>query len=216
MLRPPRRTHHAEAGVEERLGEPEAEVAGFGRRGDVNGATLRPGPWRGVRLFPWVRRWPPALYPSWRVVLAAQAAERPGEALWAAPPGRYLFRFLRPARGGDLLERAPLHYGVGVSPTISAPGVASGCPLTTVGTGCRVGHHYCPPVSTTWWRGLEREQKKRADLEATLRRRFLAAGGKPSEWEDAGAAIVAKHIKQQASTGRDPAREAQAALYRRF
>jgi hypothetical protein len=62
----------------------------------------------------------------------------------------------------------------------------------------------------------EREQKRRRELEAMLRKRFILAGGHASEWEREKAQIVADHIRTQASTGRDPAREAQASLYRSF
>ena len=62
----------------------------------------------------------------------------------------------------------------------------------------------------------EREQKRRRELEAMLRRRFILAGGTPTEWDDQREQIVADHIRTQASTGRDPAREAQASLYRSF
>jgi hypothetical protein len=61
-----------------------------------------------------------------------------------------------------------------------------------------------------------REQKKRGELEETLRRRFVAAGGSAAEWENPKEQIVAEHVKAQALAGHDPGREAQAALYRNF
>src|SRR5829696_3085567 len=46
-----------------------------------------------------------------------------------------------------------------------------------------------------------REQKGRAELEATLRRRFIAAGGASDEWDAQKDSIVAEHVKQQTLAG---------------
>jgi hypothetical protein len=58
-----------------------------------------------------------------------------------------------------------------------------------------------------------REQAKRGELEAVLRRRFIIAGGSAAEWDAQKEKLVADHIKQKALTSNeDPARQTQAGL----
>lgn len=62
-----------------------------------------------------------------------------------------------------------------------------------------------------------RQQAKRDELEAQLRRRFIVAGGNASEWDAQKDQIVADHLRQQTLTGsEDRARQAQSSLYRSF
>ena len=61
-----------------------------------------------------------------------------------------------------------------------------------------------------------RQVARREQAEAMLHSRIIAAGGTPQEWDVQKDQLVADHVKQQALSGRDPAREAQASLYRNF
>jgi D-serine deaminase-like pyridoxal phosphate-dependent protein len=61
-------------------------------------------------------------------------------------------------------------------------------------------------------------QEQRADLEATLRKRFIAAGGSPDEWEVEKAELVAEHRRRVVvdDSAEQAARRAQGSLYSQF
>jgi hypothetical protein len=64
----------------------------------------------------------------------------------------------------------------------------------------------------------QRQAAQRAELEATLKRRFVAAGGTSAEWETEKDAVLAEHRRRAtADDGLEArARQAQSSLYRQF